>query len=259
MLLTKNEIANKGIVLGAQPAGVRETTYDATVGTILSDGSPIAGNEFTLKSRGVVWVVSAEEFRIPSDNTGVATLRTSWAHEGVFALNVGLLDPGWKGPVATALVNFGKKDFVVRKGEGFLRVLFLTSAMTAAQPMIHPAQQYIKTIGNKSLAFSDTFLNMSSLVAEVEKEVLKMPKWALYLALAAIILSVFAVYAPISYTIFTDHLKDQVALSSMEKRVAQIEAQMKETANPLSAGDRSKTAKPNAPTTQPPSNTTSKK
>src|SRR5450830_549060 len=105
MLLRKDEIIAKNIVAAANSKSQRETTYDATVGEIIFCGRKIEEDEFTLPSRGVVWVISKEVFTLPSNITGLATLRTTWTHDGVLALNVGVIDPGWNGPVATALVN----------------------------------------------------------------------------------------------------------------------------------------------------------
>lgn len=104
-MLEKNEIAGLNIVQHSHVNGVRDSTYDATVGTIIKRGKD-QGSTYILEPRGVVWVVSQEEFHMPNNVTALATVRTMWAHKGVFALNVGVVDPGWNGPVATALVNF---------------------------------------------------------------------------------------------------------------------------------------------------------
>lgn len=231
MLLTKNDITGKNIVQGGISASERHTSYDATIGSIIHNGTAISESEFLLGRRGVVWVVSKEVFKVPQDVTGLATLRTTSAHEGVFALNVGVVDPGWHGPIATALVNFGKKNVKIKKGDSFLRVLFLANANTGAAWVSTTKPKYIKEIEGKSLAFSDTFLDMTSLVSEVEKEVLKMPKWALYLAVGALVVSLLAVYAPISYTIFSDYLKNQALISTLEKRIEEIEERVTASSN----------------------------
>lgn len=228
MLLTDQEIVARNIVQGAPQQGHRHTTYDATVGEIISCGARIDDVSFRLKSRGVAWVVSNEDFHIPQDTTGVATLRTSWAHDGVFALNVGVLDPGWKGPVATALVNFGRDDFIVRKGDPFLRVLFFTGQTTSAASIVKDREAYIREMTGKSRGFSETFLNMSSLVHDVAKEVLRLPKWAYVLTIAAIFISIISIFAPIAYTVWSDHLKNQVAVTLLEQKLQTLEDRLKE-------------------------------
>ena len=37
----------------------------------------------------MVWVLSKEEFALPKDVTGLATLRTTFTKQGILALNVG--------------------------------------------------------------------------------------------------------------------------------------------------------------------------
>jgi dUTPase len=128
MILTSNEIEALGIVQNRVPHGVRSTTYDATVGEIILGGTTLQGDSYVLPPRGMVWVVSREKFSLPTDITGLATLRTSWTHNGILALNVGVIDPGWSGQLGAAIVNFSSANFVVKRGNGFLRVLFLRHA-----------------------------------------------------------------------------------------------------------------------------------
>jgi deoxycytidine triphosphate deaminase len=219
MLLTSADITTKKIVHAAKTSGLRPTTYDATVGEIIYGGAIIKEQEFTLESRGVVWVVSEEEFHLPDNVTGLATLKTTWTHDGVLALNVGVIDPGWEGPVATALVNFGKNDFVVTKGKQFFRILFHEHAATGEQPNQHPKQTYLEDIVRKSRSFSPEFLNMNSLADEVSTKILKLPRWAYLLTIIAIVISVLAIYMPISWSVGTEHYQGQARIENLEKQI----------------------------------------
>lgn len=166
MLLTSDEIKTKAIVGGAVEAGERGTTYDATVGSIIKNGDE-QGEKYTLKPREIVWVVSAENFHLPLDVTGLATLRTTWTHEGILALNVGVVDPGWNGPLSAALVNFSSKEFTINKGAGFLRMLFHAHKPSSSKPVtVTPATYKAQTL-SRSRLFSDSFLSMDQLVSEV--------------------------------------------------------------------------------------------
>lgn len=231
MVLTSTQISSKNIVQiasGKQATGQRDTTYDATVGEIISSGKSTDGTSFTLKSRGVVWVVSSETFSMPADVTGLATLRTSWAHDGVFALNVGVLDPGWNGPIGTVLVNFGRDDFVVSKGQPFLRVLFFENQSVGAPKILQKRDEYIRSITGKSHRLSDTFLNMSSLVNEVSDKVLGLPRWGYRLTMLALFVSLISIFAPIGYSVWTDHQKEQATVGMLERKVQALEDQAKE-------------------------------
>jgi hypothetical protein len=73
MILTSNEIEALGIVQSSVPHGVRSTTYDATVGEIILQGTTLEGDSYVLPPRGMVWVVSKEKFSLPTNITGLAT------------------------------------------------------------------------------------------------------------------------------------------------------------------------------------------
>ncbi|MFM0741975.1 hypothetical protein PQQ51_32505 [Paraburkholderia xenovorans] len=231
MLLTKADIANNKIVYAPTSNGQRETTYDATVGEIIYGGTVIKDDEFTLASRGVVWVVSEEEFHLPEDVTGLATLKTTWTHDGVLALNVGVIDPGWQGPVATALVNFGKNDVLVKKGKPFFRILFHEHAVTGAAPKPYPKQEYVEDIVRKSRSFSPEFLNMNSLADEVSTKILKLPRWAYLLTIIAIVISVLAIYMPISWSVGTEHYLGQARIENLEKEIQDLKQRQEELKN----------------------------
>lgn len=223
MVLTSSQITSKGIVSGAIPVGQRATTYDATVGSIILCGVEIDDQSFMLPPRGIVWVVSAEAFSLPSTVTGLATLKTQWTHQGVLALNVGVVDPGWEGPLSAAVVNFSNSDFVIKKGDPFFRILF-HSHRAAGTAFKVDRPQYLKQVKDQSRAFSKTFLSMDSLTKEVADEVLRLPKWAYYLSLLGMIIAVAAVFAPIALTLWMDFRGDPVRLAVVEKKLEELEA-----------------------------------
>ena len=222
MLLTKIDIAKNNIVAVPNPQSQRETTYDATVGEIIFCGKTIEEKKFTLPSRGVVWVVSNEEFTLPSHVTGLATLRTTWTHDGVLALNVGVIDPGWSGPVATALVNFSKNSFEVVKGEQFFRILFTDHVAATTTPHPQTKQAYVADIARKSKAFSPEFLNMDSLKKEVAEEIFTLPRWAVILGILALAISVIAIFVPISWSVGTEHYQGRARVEALEKEIQDL-------------------------------------
>ena len=72
----------------------------------------------------MVQVVSAEIFNLPPNVTGHVTYKTTLTKKGIWALTVGIVDPGWAGPLTTSLLNFSKVDYVISPGAAFLRVSF---------------------------------------------------------------------------------------------------------------------------------------
>lgn len=223
MVLSGQEIKGKGIIGGDVPKGWRPSTYDATVGCIIKEGVEIKGGSYQLPPRGIVWVVSAETFNLPDDVTGLATLMTRWTHEGVLALNVGIVDPGWNGPLSATLVNFGNSDFPINTGEPFFRLLFHSHSASGSRTVTKDSEQYKKDTLLRSRLFSSTFLNMESLASEVSDKVLQMPRWALRLTIWGLILAMLAIFAPIAYSVWTDDAGSKAKIEQLEKRIDDLE------------------------------------
>lgn len=224
MLITKSDIAAKSIVIGAAKAGARDTTYDATVGCIILDGAGIRSGRYVLPPRGIVWVISQETFNMPGNVTGLATLRTTWTHQGVLALNVGVIDPGWSGPLATVLVNFGKSDFSVEVGSQFLRVMFFSHEAVAAVNSIQIGSEYKKIIMLRSKNFSESFLNMKSLISDVKNDIFKLPTIAYWFAFFALVAALFSLLLPIGYTVLTDRIKETTKIESLQRQIDELRA-----------------------------------
>ncbi len=223
MVLIAADIQSKSIVKGAKPDGWRATTYDATVGCTIRGGVEINATDYTLPPRSIVWVISNETFALPDDVTGLATLKTQWTHEGVLALNVGIVDPGWDGPLAAALVNFGSSDFTFSKGDKFFRLLFHNHKSTGSNKIVKTMEIYKKEIMQRSRLFSPTFLSMESLTREVSSEVLRLPKWGYILAFLAVVVSFIAIYAPIAVSVWTDYYVGKPKIEELESRVDELE------------------------------------
>lgn len=98
------------------------SSFDLTIGKIFDhDGKEVDG-PFTLKPGHMVQVVSAEVFNLGNDVTGHVTYKTTLTRVGIWALTVGIVDPGWDGPIGTSLMNFSRNDHTIHAGDGFLRV-----------------------------------------------------------------------------------------------------------------------------------------
>jgi len=231
-LLVDNSIATSGIVQQSQARGERRSTYDATVGMIIGNGSEIT-TPYTLPPRGVIWVISTENFQMPDNVTAVAALRTTWAHNGIFALNVGIIDPGYNGPVATALVNFSTDDFTVSHGDPFMRLMFfdhnVTNPTTSAPSSTQLAairKDYVKKVKKNSRDFSTSFLNMNALVDDVAKKIFSLPKVAVLATWAGLIVAVLAIFVPIAVSVWGGISDERLNLAKLQQRVEILEKEL---------------------------------
>jgi deoxycytidine triphosphate deaminase len=209
---------------------VRHSTYDATVGEIINEGSTHYDNSFVLPARGMVWVVSRETFSLPQNVTGLATLRTTWTHNGILALNVGVVDPGWNGPLATALVNFSNSNFEIVRGNGFLRVLFLTHAETSAVKIEKSRGTYLSEIREKSSRIPSTFLNLKSLADEVLANLSgsslianRLARYGVLAGFVALLLALYAILIPIVYGITSEFMSRKADLQRVEEELRQAQ------------------------------------
>lgn len=72
----------------------------------------------------MAWILSKEKFKMPKNVTGLATLRTTFTKQGILALNVGIIDPFFEGPISTALINFSDRPRRIDVDDKFFRVVF---------------------------------------------------------------------------------------------------------------------------------------
>jgi deoxycytidine triphosphate deaminase len=235
MILSSREISDLGLVHNRMSAGERETTYDATVGEIIHEGETYRADAYVLPSRGMVWVVSHERFALPNNLTGLATLRTTWTHNGILALNVGIVDPGWDGPLATALVNFSNTNFEIRRGEAFLRVVFLQHLPTVPTVRAVQTNTYLRQIRERSARIPNTFLNLSSLAEEMQSKMYGSPIFGSWIArigawVAAITLVVVlvSIFVPIAYGVSTEWISRKADLEVLKHSVDSLQKQQDE-------------------------------
>lgn len=174
-LITGKDILTRGLLTKADEANLKNSTYDLTIGDIFAVGRENVKERrkdgphkrYFIEPREMVFVLSKEHFSLPSDVTGVATLRTTFTKGGLLALNVGIIDPAFSGPISTALLNFSDKPVEIYVGQKFFRVLFLEhSDVSEFHPKISEAVDeagYITDLEKKAFSeFPKTYLNVPS-------------------------------------------------------------------------------------------------
>jgi deoxycytidine triphosphate deaminase len=200
-LLCGEEIKASGLVRASEDKFYRAATYDLSVGDIILDGGKTCeGSTYALKPGGMVRVVSKESLALPDTITGHVLLKNELCTRGVLAINIGVVDPGFEGPISSTLINFGRADFVVEKGTPFLRVSFhhCPQSPRANNAQKYDRETYLKRVKQEVLAYSGpTFLNMDATATEAAKKAFDSFKnalfgWATGLALLIALLAIFA-------------------------------------------------------------------
>jgi dUTPase len=203
MVLNGQEIAARNLVTGARPEGYRNASYDLRIGLMFSAKEEGDFDKFVLEPQGLVEVISAERVELPPNVVGYAMVKTTLCNEGIFAINIGMVDPGYSGLLSSTLVNLGKKPYPLLKDQVFLRLAFheftpqKTSKLTVMDDEAYLADKRSKV----KERFADSFLNISETVRKVSEEIVPrlFDKWKTTLLwaipVAAVIFSLFSLLA----------------------------------------------------------------
>lgn len=224
MILNSEQIAAAGIVVDASEKSRRSTTYDASIGEFILDGQCLEGTIYKLPPRGIIWVVSKETFKFDRTHTGLATLKTSLTHKGILALNVGVIDPEFEGPLATALVNFSRTVVRLERGSPFFRVLVVEhDAALINKPVKEERYAYIDRVVRGSTGFSNSFLDTNSLGDEVAARIFGVPKLTVMIGVVSLFLALIALVASICFAVIGDISDAAVLGKELEARVEKLE------------------------------------
>lgn len=174
-LITGKNILSQNLLNKADEGNLKNSTYDLTIGNIFALGPENVKERrrkkphqrYFIEPKEMVFVLSKEHFALPADVTGIATLRTTYTKRGLLALNVGIIDPAFSGPISTALLNFSNQPVEIHVGEKFFRVLFLQHEDVSN---FHPPEKecvcestYIHKLERKAYRdFPRTYLNVPS-------------------------------------------------------------------------------------------------
>jgi deoxycytidine triphosphate deaminase len=222
-LLSGEEIKAGGLVEAGEDDLYRAATYDLSVGDIILDkGKTWEGLSYDLEPGGMVRVVSKESLALPDTITGHVLLKNALCTKGVLAINIGVVDPGFNGPISSTLINFGWEPYEVTKGIPFLRVSFhhCPQSAKAKDAKQFDRETYLKCVKQEVKRYSGpTFLNMDATAAEAARKAFESFKNSLLIwaTLAAVLIALLAIFAPLGASFVDKHLTNN------EQHEAQIE------------------------------------
>lgn len=219
---------------------VQGSSFDLTIGSIFDhDGKKVEGL-FTIKPGQMVQVVSSEVFSLSRSVTGHVTYKTTMTRKGIWALTVGIVDPGWDGPIATTLLNFSRTDHAIAEGDPFLRVSFFEhdpvpdSKIRKAPPL----EVYLKDIQKiAATMFASTFLNTTEISEDAGRNVLDRLRKEALVWVAAIAL-LFTIIQGVAYK-FTQPPTNEVTkkdLESLRGDMNDLQKRLQKSDQPTSPG-----------------------
>jgi dUTPase len=184
MLVVGEEILRQNLLRDADKSHIKNSSYYLTIGAIIPVGEDAKNFDFNkppemlvIKPRQVAWVVSKEVFNIKSHEiTALVTLRSTFTKQGLLALDVGMVDADFEGPIGSIVINFSKNDVRLATGDEFFRVVFMKHG--EVPPEFRPqraqftAPQYIKEQHREIIrSFPASFLNTEALSDEMTAEI----------------------------------------------------------------------------------------
>ncbi|RUV57358.1 hypothetical protein EOA64_26450 [Mesorhizobium sp. M1A.F.Ca.IN.022.02.1.1] len=211
----------------------RGSSFELTVGVIVDqDGNRTTG-PYVLKPGEMVQVVSKEVFRLPDNVTGHVTYKTALTRHGIWALTVGIVDPGWEGPIGTTLLNFSKVDFPVDRGQTFLRVTLFKHAKVppALLPKSVTSPEYIRDIQKiASTEFPRTFLNSDAIAKSAGDAVMaRMQKvgiaWITVIAAIFTVIQIVLTILPIGLN-YVLNAPTNKSIEELTKQVKQVDSRL---------------------------------
>ncbi len=237
-LLTGEEIVSENLVEGGEDRLFRATTYDLSVGDIIpADGEVCGQAKYSLPPGGMVRVISKEVLRLPPTITGHVLLKNALCSRGVLAINIGVVDPGFEGPISSTLINFGRRKYDVTKGIPFLRVSFFRcpESPRAARSKRYDRRTYLEKVSEEVLAYSGPkFLNLDELTAKAAETAFGSFKDSLVLwgGLVAVLLALLAIFAPLGASFVDKYLASQDQ-QKLEERIKDDESRIKDLSDQI--------------------------
>jgi deoxycytidine triphosphate deaminase len=244
VLLNRDEILTRDIIERAQDGHFRMASYDVSIGELIGSSGESA-DSLVISPQQMIMVVSEERVSLPKDIAGYAMPKTGLSNEGILALSTGIIDPCYKGRVASILINFGKTPQRLSKGASFLRLTFhqINEPNKIDVPPPQSDEEYIEERRRIASRLPNTFLDVNQITTDVAEQVGirqrtvfadLFNRTTIALAAAALFLTLFTLVAvPIVDGVFTHTSKEAAVdevraeeVQPLEERVARLEGQL---------------------------------
>ncbi|WP_425480623.1 dCTP deaminase domain-containing protein [Arenimonas daejeonensis] len=177
-----------------------------TIGKIVTHkGTEV--DSLVLEPQGIAHLVSKEIVELPDDTCAFAHVLTRLCNQGLLTLNIGVVDPGWRNHVSTAILNFSSERRLLEKGQKFIRLSYhrLDSVDVHApgESNNYPTSKYCQDVRARAVnEFGKHFLGIKQLVGKAsEKETTRLRDALLkYIPIAAFSLAFFAMMVTVGVT-----------------------------------------------------------
>lgn len=179
MLIVGDRIVDDNLLKNADKDHIGGASYYLTIGYIIPAGQDAQKYDpnnplrhHTMKPGGLACVVSKQIFNIKDTGiTALVTLRSAFTKRGLLALDVGLVDANYEGPIGSIIINFSKSDVHLKEDEKFFRVIFFEHEK--APGVSYPKQDHKKYITQRLSdvieKFPSTFLQTDEMEERIKE------------------------------------------------------------------------------------------
>lgn len=195
-VLGYDDLKKNQIIKNYDESNFYYSSYNLRVGSIFEASTNKRYENYKIPPQGMVLVVSQETLDLPNDILAYTTVKNSMSIRGILAINIGLIDPNYKGPISSIVMNFGNKEFELKKGNTFLRLTFHKTGSSNKEFGKNQYKNNEVYSNSRSDTFrahnSNKFLSLGKLSNQVGKQLGKKVQ-----GLAIIVLSVLATFAAV--------------------------------------------------------------
>lgn len=261
MQLDSKEVIRLGYVRNSQgellnPADYNKTSsVDITIGEILYKNKKneiTSGMGASLEPQESLVIISNEIINVPPNHVAYVFLKNRFSQKGFLALNTGIIDSGYFGPISTVIINFSNVDAAVPSGKSkeekeFFRIVFhkISSDLTESyQPenLVYNPDNYDKY---KNYRLKDlenlpkTFLEPKVLKEQIQNELYNKISEFSFMKLGLMIaaLGLFFSLLPITRDVFfgwkynvEDHIviqqKNEAKITNLEHDINKLKEQI---------------------------------
>lgn len=165
------------------------SSIDITIGEVLykdKDGNITPGKHTIIRPQESLVIISNEIIHVPSDYVAYVFLKNNLSQQGLLALNTGIIDADYVGPISTVIINFSNVNADIPSGitkheKDFFRVVFhkidsttTTSLTPLTLPAVNFTEQDYNDYKNKKINslknLPKTFLEPSFLKQKIQDE-----------------------------------------------------------------------------------------
>jgi deoxycytidine triphosphate deaminase len=171
-------MARGELVIGGKESMAEHNSYQFRAGKIFHPGKEGKVIDWTLHGPAdecrvepghLVWIRVREQVKLPHDVCAFWWQTNGLSRKGLMLVNMSMVEPGYKGPLACLFVNFGQAPVVIDPQLPVAKLVFATLDQPAEVPFRSGAslESYDRTIRDVALHGPPSFLRVAELATSI--------------------------------------------------------------------------------------------